>query len=276
MKRKPTRLDGTQGAFFRFIDAYQRLIHRHVGEGIQLEYGSRYYMAMVHRHLEAVLAELPAGARILDIGCGRGHFTAYLQARGLRADGVDVPVPKPGDDLVQSQDPQAIGAYRGLWREAAQAYGCRCRSFNGRRLPYQAGSFDAVLFYASYEHIPLEQVGQATREAVRVLKNGGRAYVYRCPSAWAWKEHLARWTGAGAHAKLYGRAELRRSLEAAGLQVLTMERSDFFPAFVGPLQGAWNALTPALMLLDRWLRHSPLAVIYHHFEVRAVKPAGKR
>ena len=36
------------------------------------------------------LLTVPPGARVLDLGCGRGELTAYLRARGWDAEGMDV------------------------------------------------------------------------------------------------------------------------------------------------------------------------------------------
>ena len=35
------------------------------------------------------LLSVPPGARVLDLGCGRGELTAYLAQRGWDAEGMD-------------------------------------------------------------------------------------------------------------------------------------------------------------------------------------------
>ncbi len=40
--------------------------------------------------LDAFARRIPAGATVLDAGCGPGHITAWLAARGVDARGVDL------------------------------------------------------------------------------------------------------------------------------------------------------------------------------------------
>jgi 2-polyprenyl-6-hydroxyphenyl methylase/3-demethylubiquinone-9 3-methyltransferase len=42
------------------------------------------------RLLQRALKYLPRGSKVLDYGCGRGDFTAYLASSGFRAVGIDV------------------------------------------------------------------------------------------------------------------------------------------------------------------------------------------
>ena len=42
------------------------------------------------RRLKAALADLPAGARVLDLGCGTGEFTECLAGLGYDATGIDL------------------------------------------------------------------------------------------------------------------------------------------------------------------------------------------
>src|ERR1019366_8276554 len=120
----PSAVDGTQAGFFRFVDRYHALISRHIPGTYNFEYDSRLYMLPVHRHLEMVVAATPAGGRVLEPGCGRGHYCAYLNQRGLQAEGYEVTDPAPGDDFLHNQDKSAITRYPALWAEAKADYGC--------------------------------------------------------------------------------------------------------------------------------------------------------
>ena len=265
------KFDGSEAAFFRFINEYWAMIQRHIPGNFNYEYDSKLYMLPVHSHLELLVAELPQGARVLDLGCGRGHYTAYLCQRGLKAEGIEVRQPRDGDDFLHNQDKSVLKRYRALWAESKRRYGGKLGYFDGRRLPYKKNSMDAVLFYATYEHVPVKDIAFVTREAFRVLKPGGRVYVFRCPSALAWKEHLTRRLHMGAHEKLYGKSEILSLLRRAGFQVTRFERSDFFPAHVGPWQAWINKLAGFLIASEKVLRLTPLAYFFHHFEISAMK-----
>ena len=89
------------------------------------------------------LADLPAGARILDLGAGAGEAVALLNGLGYRAEGIDL---KPRSDRVREGDFLAA--------------------------PYPDSSFDAVLSQCAF--FVSGDTARALREACRLLKPGGR------------------------------------------------------------------------------------------------------
>ena len=263
-------------AYFGLLEEYGQLIRQTVPGDYELEYRNRYYMEAIRRELERVLAEEPRGARILDLGCGRGHFTAFLQLRGMEAHGVDVRMPATTfDDMFLEQDPSTLGHYPQLWQEAERRYGCKLGYFDESVLPHPDGFFDVVLFFASYEHISLDQVMPVTREAWRVLKPGGRVYVFHCPSNWSWSEHFTKWMGLTYHPKLYSKAELLGNFSQVGFKPVWFRRSDFLPSWVGPLTPYWSRMHELHLALDRLLWYTPLRLFFHFFALKAVKPAGE-
>jgi len=90
---------------------------------------------------------MPEGARVLDLGCGAGHSFHLLSPR--ETVGVDL----------------SAEALAGQDRETHVA--------DMRSLPFDAGSFGAVLSVHSIEHVP--DARPALREAARVLGPGGVA-----------------------------------------------------------------------------------------------------
>jgi SAM-dependent methyltransferase len=266
------RPDGSEADFFRFLEEYQGLISKNVPGDYDFEYRSKLYMLPVYRHLEQVIASTPAGGKVLELGCGRGHFGAYLSMRGLKVEGLEVTNPQPGDDFLHNQDRSTIDHYPKLWAEAKELYGCDCHYYDGEHFPMADASFDTVLFYASFEHVPVAAIQGVTNESFRVLKPGGYSFIFRCPSSLAWKEHLTRLLGLGAHEKRYGKGEALGILRAAGYRIEHFTRSDFFPGYVGGAQALVNALAKPLLALEQVLLWTPLAFIYHHFEITVRKP----
>jgi SAM-dependent methyltransferase len=88
------------------------------------EYAARVSVARP-RGLDAFVAAIPAGARVLDLGCGPGHTAAALAAAGFRVVAIDatpemvaMAAAHPGVDArVASFDdlPALGGGFAGVW-----------------------------------------------------------------------------------------------------------------------------------------------------------------
>jgi ubiquinone/menaquinone biosynthesis C-methylase UbiE len=119
------------------------------------DYDSRRYV-MINRwdpsHLEKVdrLLSLSDGQRVLEVGCGQGHLTKRLAARGIDMTGVDA---NPKASEIAGTD--------------------RVMYMKGEDLEFGDESFDAVLSVHALEHIP--PLDKAISEMARVLKPGGSA-----------------------------------------------------------------------------------------------------
>ena len=102
----------------------------------------------------ALLAELPPGARVVDLGCGRGDSVDVFRA-------ADPQVRWVGVDLEHS----AEVAQR--TREDAEF-----RSFDGRHLPFDDGEVDLVFCKQVLEHV--ERPHELVADVARALRPGGR------------------------------------------------------------------------------------------------------
>ena len=114
--------------------------------------------------LQAYLAELdlPAGARVLEIGCGTGAI-----ARGLAA------LPVVGEVVGSDPSPLLLAKAREL---AAGIGNLSFREDDGRELSLPDVSFDAVVLHTVLSHVP--QPERVLGEAFRVLRPGGRLAVF--------------------------------------------------------------------------------------------------
>ena len=111
-----------------------------------------------HLNAPAFFAMLPdvAGLRGLDIGCGEGHNTRLLAARGARLAAIDISAVFV-EHARQMEDPQAPAI--GYHLASAVA------------LPFAEGSFAFATAFMSLMDIP--ETGAVLAEAYRVLEPGG-------------------------------------------------------------------------------------------------------
>jgi ubiquinone/menaquinone biosynthesis C-methylase UbiE len=113
---------------------------------------------MIEIPLLCLLLDLPLGARVLEVGCGRGialpPLTRKLEPRSLTAIDLDA-------ELVEA-------AIRHVGERGVDAHIQRA---DVRRLPFHGGSFDMVIDFGTCYHI--EQPDRALAEIERVLVPGG-------------------------------------------------------------------------------------------------------
>lgn len=109
-----------------------------------------------HAMLAAFTAMVPAGRRVIDIGCGTGAATAVLRDHGARVSGIDL-------------SPNMIAHARRLHPDIAFSVG----SMTDLDLP--DGCAGGVCAWYSVIHIPDEQLPAVFAEFRRVLVPGGVA-----------------------------------------------------------------------------------------------------
>lgn len=101
--------------------------------------------------LQWLLQRFPTATSVLDVGCGTGHFTAWLATQESLAVGLER-APAMAAELRRRlpQLPVVLG--------------------DAHQLPFQGGAVDVVLFVTALEF--LEEPAQALVEAVRVARQG--------------------------------------------------------------------------------------------------------
>lgn len=127
----------------------------------------REYAAIVDR----IAADRPGS--VLDWGCGFGLISHDLKQRGLEVVSTDYSPDEPGRrpsghfpdvEIDYLADPVA--------------------------LPFADGEFDAALSLGVLEHVA--DPARSLDELRRVLRPGGRLYVYKLPNRFSWLEWLGR------------------------------------------------------------------------------------
>lgn len=128
--------------------------------------GQERRFAMIRQH--ATLE----GARVLDVGCGLGLYVRRFRDYTDEVYGVDV-------------DPERVFEASLTLPNISEA--------SAERLPYPDGMFDVVLSHEVLEHVPDDRA--AVREALRVLKRGGRLVVFVPNRLYPFETHGAWWGG---------------------------------------------------------------------------------
>ncbi|HWT12184.1 MAG TPA: class I SAM-dependent methyltransferase [Allosphingosinicella sp.] len=161
------------------------------------------------RDLIARAVDLPADARILEIGCGTGHNFEMLQGFG-RLDAIEVD-----------------GEARAL---ASRRLG---HAVSAAPLPELTGipdrAYHLIALLDVLEHVDDDRAALAS--IAGKLAPGGRILVTVPAFAWMWSAHDV----AHHHKRRYSRRGLRRVVEAAGLKA---ERIGYFNSLLFPLAAA--------------------------------------
>ncbi len=136
----------------------------------------------------------PAGGqRILEIGCGTGALVERLAHRGQVAVGLDLRA--EGMTAMRRRTP-ALQFVRG----------------EAERLPFASRTFDGILLLDVLEHV---DDGPVLDEVSRVLGPNGWVLITAPAIPWIWSYR----DRAAGHLRRYSARSLRRTVEAASLQV---------------------------------------------------------
>jgi SAM-dependent methyltransferase len=207
---------------------------------------------------ERVIADRPG--RLLDWGCGHGHAAAALQRAGVDVVALEyVPDAVEGSRAPLPFFPEVEAVYT---REPV-------------RLPFPDGSFDAVLSLGVLEHVGDPEGSLA--EIQRVLRAGGRIYVYKLPNRFSYLEKIARLVGLAYHGMLpndtlWTVASARSALERHGFRVLDARRANMLPLTLAGRVA--DRLAGVIWALNRALSRVPgLNLVATNVEAVAVRDA---
>lgn len=171
------------------------------------------------------------GLSLLDYGCGAGDLMRVLALSGGRADftGCDVSTGMLAE--VAKRWPATAGEAP---RTAPQ---------DGARTPFADASFDVVTISAVLHHVPVAERPAVYRELARVLKPGGRLYVFEHNPRNPLVRYVIARTPIDENAILLDAREVRHGLLDAARYELETDYLMFMPPGLGVLSPIDRALT---------------------------------
>lgn len=113
------------------------------------------------------------GAEVLEIGCGTGSSTVSLAEQGARVHAVDV-----------------NGGNLAVARDRCAAYGLDAAFYEANAVQladhFAPAAFDLVVFWATLEHLTLEERRPALRAAWQLTRRGGALAIFEAPNRLWW------------------------------------------------------------------------------------------
>jgi SAM-dependent methyltransferase len=176
--------------------------------------------------LAALLEQAPAGAPVGDLGCGPGHITGWLAARGATVVGIDL---SPGMiEVARQEQPQA-----------------EFRVGDLLDLPAAEAEFGAVIAFYSVIHLVPGELPAALAEMYRVLRPGGLALIAFHVGAEV--RHFSEWLGHDVDVdfRFHEPRDVTAALEAAGFTLRARLDRVAYPAEVDTRRAYLLAGRPA-------------------------------
>ncbi len=216
-----------EAEFDKFAAEYRSMHAANIKlSGEDPEYFAEYKVIDVAAELRA---DAPAAAQpaVLDFGAGVGYSVPFFSRHlpGARVTCLDV-----------SQKSLDIGAAK----HGAQA---DFRHFDGARIPYGEGQFDVALASCVFHHIPHAEHVALLAEIRRVLKPGGRLFVFEHNPLNPLTRHAVNTCEFDEHAELILAPSMRRRIRAAGFPAASVRYRIFFPHVLRALRPLEPLLT---------------------------------
>jgi ubiquinone/menaquinone biosynthesis C-methylase UbiE len=197
--------------FDKFADEYRAMHAENIRmSGENPEYFAEY--KIVDIAAELARAEI-VPRKVLDFGAGVGYSVPFFM-RHLPAARVTC--------LDVSRKSLDVGA-------AQHGSAAEFKHFDGRKIPFDDGTFDVALASCVFHHIPHDEHVALLGEIRRTLRSGGRLFVFEHNPLNPLTRHAVNTCEFDVHAKLVRAPTMRRRLRDAGFVDAAIRYRIFFP-----------------------------------------------
>lgn len=226
--------------FNNFAEDY-RQIHT---ANVQSVSGVDSYYFAAYKVKELLSFEKNTRLHMLDLGCGDGatalfmqHYLPYIQVTGIDVSSKSIEVARR--------------------RNLANAV---FSSFDGTNIPFSESSFDIVFIAGVLHHVNNRTQQRLLGEIFRVLKPGGRLYLFEHNPLNPFTRYLVHTCVFDEGVTLLRSNCCKRLVKGAGLEVLEKRFTVFFPR---------KYFFRKLLWFEKYLRKIPFGGQYY---IRAIKP----
>jgi len=181
----------------------------------------------------------------LDLGCGDGYTAEYMYRKfpSWKIEGIEV----SAESIEEAKQKHAPNAHF-QW-------------FNGKDVPFKDNTFDAIFIACIFHHVPQNEHASLLQEAMRVLKPGGKLYVFEHNPYNPGTQYLVKTCAFDGNAKLISHRYFKKLFRRQGWIINHVNFIVFFPGW-----GVFKKLVP----LEKYLSWLPIGGQYYF---QLTKPA---
>ncbi len=197
---------------FDDFDAYAndyRSIHT---DNVKLSGADSFYFAE-HKVRELLKAEQQPGMKMLDVGCGDGVTELFIQKyfQSWEVEAIDI----SEKSIERAKEKNISSAHFSL--------------YDGTSIPFPENSFDIVFIAAVLHHVDFALHSSLAKEILRVLKPGGRLYLFEHNPLNPVTRYLVNTCVFDKDAKLLGHNYTNRLLKETSFRNIEKKFILFFP-----------------------------------------------
>jgi ubiquinone/menaquinone biosynthesis C-methylase UbiE len=176
--------------------------------------------------------------QVLDLGCGDGYTAEYMYQKFplWKIEGIEV-----------SEESIAVARQR-------NAPNAKFQWFDGTSIPFADNSFDVIFIACIFHHVPLKEHDALMKEANRVLKPGGRLYLFEHNPYNPGTQYLVRTCVFDGTAHLLAASHFTNIFKKQNWQITFCKYIVFFPG--------WKWISP-IHSFEKYLSWLPLGGQYY-------------